>query len=273
MNVRHFVFTLICLSPCAVVAQDDENLALREITLSAAPVHGVELGMDAADAFEALLSEGLIQETNGTSYPDTHEQTLSVKAENNAIETIAFSTRETWVRDGLWVRIGWTGNNPRGESRYRSFDGDGAIWFIERTEILEKPSSFEAVFPALQRRFGFSQVNCEEPGSRSNLTRYGIHVNSSGTGEGAQLMRSMKCVQTISFRDVKSAAGYGHAFDEMVATSLNVELSRDSKGQITKVKFALTSPQFLMTEVDRFWKLTAEALNGQAATGSGLSDF
>lgn len=255
-----------------------QEVQRSEVTLTRTPIHGVELGMPVADAIAALKERGFEEGRRGAQL-NPFVLRLDVRPDQNRNEAIGYGTRQVFSKDLVVVELEWTGATAPGVRSHifgetlRSFEDEGRVYLINRYEQLQAPSSVEAVFPALQERFGFEYTNCEVPGSSPHSTTLGVHVSEAGNSDGVLLINGMRCHQPINFRDVTGSAGKGYDFTSLAATSLIVDINRGSDGLITSTRIVLSAPKFLMTEVERFWAATVEAMDTQGVVGSGLSDY
>jgi len=246
-----------------------------EIVLKAAPVHGVELGMPAVEAFQILLDAGFIQETNGTTRADTLLHTVTVRAEDDKIEKIAFSTTETWKKDNVRLILAWTGSDPRVEGKIRKFEGEGRIWSISRYENLSEPSSIETILPALQSRFGFEKVLCSGRGGMPGQMQYAVHVSGVGNAEGLEL-QNIGCLYAFHPQSVVKFIKIGDAappLEAVPALSFTFDIQQKSDGLIHATEFTLAAPKTVLSETFRFWSATLEAMKSQGEVGSGMTDF
>ena len=240
-----------------------------EITLSRAPIHGVELGMRIEEAFEVLASSGFVP---GDAYiPPAN---IDVRSAGGNFEQITYSQKGAWFRDGIRLELQWTGVDPRREADRRRFDEDGRVWFISRSENLADPSTFDVLFLGLQERFGFESVLCMREGGLSTFDMtYAVHVTASGNADGVILPDGMQCTYSIGQRDLFTALNRHSDFSNFPDTSLNLEIRRNDEGLVTFVRMEHWSTRFILEEIVRFYNATAEAIDSQGSVGSGLSDF
>ena len=246
-----------------------------EIVLKAAPINGVEIGMPAVEAFQILLDAGFIQETNNSTRADTYVHNITVRSEDDKIETIGFSTTETWKKDKIRIILAWTGSDPRVEGKTRKFEGEGRIWSINRHETLSEPSSIETILPALKSRFGLEKAMCSGNGAMPGQMQYAVHVNDEGNGEGLE-MRNIGCLYAFAPQSVVKYLNIGDAAPPLAAVpalSFTFDIRRGSDGLIRSVEFTLAAPKTALSETFRFWDATLEAMKNQGEIGSGMTDF
>lgn len=241
-----------------------------EITLSRAPIHGIELGMRIEEAFDVLASSGFVP---GDAYiPPAN---IDVRSAGGNFEQITYSQKGAWFRDGIRLELQWTGVDPRQEADRRRFDGDGRVWYISRAENLADPSTFDVLFSGLQERFGFRNVSCSREGGQSTVLNmnYAVHVTASGNADGVILPDGMRCTNPIGQRDLFTALNRYSDFTHFADTSLNLQIDRNGEGLVTFVRMEQWSTRFMLEEIVRFYHVTAEAIDSQGAIGGGLSDF